>query len=228
MASVFVILFLLFITGRMFFFDFFNVSSLSMVPNLYPGDVVVISKQRKPVKSGDIIAFYGTPIILKNKGEYKPINIKRVVAMAGDTIAMDKGNLMINGKTANSLPYDINYEIDGSGVMKSVVVMKSQGYIEALPTGKNYYILKNSSGFFYNPSYVRLDTVGEMTVPLNHYFVLGDLRDGSLDSRHFGFVAGENIIGKVGDRIIYSLRSDFWKKPKLYKIKWHRFGKTID
>ncbi len=156
------------------------------------GDVVVF---RHPVKGDDLI--------------------KRVIGLPGDTVQMKEGLLYLNGEMVPQTPDGIFEEVmepqgpmgerpkcENSPVGDGGICKKSR-FIETLPGGRTHDVLNiyNATG---HP-----DNTGVFTVPADHYFVMGDNRDDSADSRfpqnagYIGFVPAENLIGRA-DRIIFS------------------------
>ena len=156
------------------------------------GDVVVF---RHPVKGDDLI--------------------KRVIGLPGDTVQMKAGILYLNGEMVPQTPDGIFEEVmepqgpmgerpkcENSPVGDGGICKKSR-FIETLPGGRTHDVLNiyNATG---HP-----DNTGVFTVPADHYFVMGDNRDDSADSRfpqnagYIGFVPAENLIGRA-DRIIFS------------------------
>jgi signal peptidase I len=101
--------------------------------------------------------------------------IKRIIGLPHDRVAMSDGVVYLNGKP---LPR---------------AVVKGRDFSERLPDGRSFVIRK-----FY-PENGPYDNFAEVTVPAGHYYVLGDNRDNSLDSRfeQVGFIARENIVGPV-------------------------------
>jgi signal peptidase I len=192
--------------ARAFLFHPFSVSSESMLPNLKPNDYVWVSKwnygfshvstpfmpksQRgrvggKPPQRGDLVAF-------KLPRDPRVDYIKRLVGLPGDRIQMVAGRLVINDTP-------IVYKERGEETFQSADndAQKARRLRETLPGGKSYdiYDLATNSIF---------DDTAVFVVPPKHYFVMGDNRDNSSDSRAdpltqggVGFVPEENLIGKV-------------------------------
>ncbi len=200
-----------------FLFEFFETNSNSMVPSLLKGDILIVNKYAygytrysvpflgkhipffkgrilpKDPKPGDIAAFHNP---LDDKKDY----VKRVIAVAGDRVQMINGLLHINGEACPIKRIkDFPYKTDDSQV-----IFVPQ-YEETLPNGfKHTYIKPIPFGkarkFDHNPSYSS-DNTPEYTVPENHFFTIGDNRDGSLDSRfmnnNIGFINCNQLIGKL-------------------------------
>ncbi len=180
----------------------FSITSGSMAPTLKSGSVLVASKwtygysrySLSPLNQffpegrtkgaapsrGDVVVFRST----RDNYDY----VKRLIGLPGDTIEMVGGALHING--APILKEAVT-EIDASCDGRSA---KVDAFRETLPNGANYVVAEchGDRG--------RLDNVGPFTVPDGHYFVMGDNRDQSLDSRvisQVGFIPHENLIGKI-------------------------------
>lgn len=177
---------------RSFFYEPFSVPSNSMAPTITIGDLIVISKKpygnygtygvkfstgkdlSQVIKRGDVLAFHDS---VKND-----VYIRRVVGLPGDTIKYEDTRLYINGKLIqekliSSLndPRFGNYKI----------------YEESF-AGQPYHIKKMDRQF---GVVSRLE--GEWTVPQGHYFMMGDNREMSKDSRIWKAIPQANIIGKV-------------------------------
>ena len=176
---------------RAFGYEPFRVRSASMEPTLHEGDILVVQKtgygnysayglrfarapRNAPILRGDLVGFEYP----RNRSE---IRVNRVIGLPGDTIEVRGRSLQLNGgKLPN--PTDSN-DIQGPpGTIRM---------IEALPGGVRYAILRA----VVSPSWISGDS--EWQVPAGHYFVLGDNRDNSEDSRYWGFVPEDHLYGKV-------------------------------
>ena len=119
--------------------------------------------------------------------------VKRVIAVPGDTVALNGESLILNGYLADYTVGDVNHL---QGLLASTAAHKPVLLREAgVGRAHDIMILPNriSKGFF-----------GPLTVPNGMYFVLGDNRDNSADSRYFGFVPRRNIVGRA-IRVVVSL-----------------------
>lgn len=131
-------------------------------------------------KQGDVVAFF-------DKHNYNMVFSKRILGCPGDKIKYSNGILIINGK-----PVELNY-IANYTYMENEQVINSDLYEEVLPNN-----LKHNVCFYYDFGYNFQDNTPEFTVPEGNYFVSGDNRNNSLDSRcEIGFIKEKNIIGKV-------------------------------
>ena len=195
---------------RSFMFEPFRIPSGSLEPTLLVGDFLVVNKfaygLRLPVwdkkivnisspKRGDIVVFRWPP---NPKYDF----IKRVIGIPGEVVSYRHKILTINGKKA---PQDfIQYTIDESS---------------AHPVSE----YKENLDSVIHKIYRRSDVPGtdfEIIVPPNQYFVMGDNRDDSADSRYWGFVHDDYLRGKA----IFTWLS--WNK-KEWNIRWSRLGRII-
>ena len=194
--ELFPVLLLVFIF-RGFIFEPFRVPSNSMMPTLLTGDFIVVNKFdygfRLPITNtklvefskpnrGDVIVFR-YPNYEKNPGYSGVDFIKRIVAIPGDLISYSDDQLVINDKaieTKNIGPY---IGVDSGKSMNNYKL--AQEFISALP----HEILINPNR--------RSKGIPEITIPEGHYFVMGDNRSHSSDSRFWGFVPEEYIIGRA-------------------------------
>lgn len=201
---------------RTFVFQPFHIPSGSMVPGLVKGDYIITSKFTVgfgkhaatpfpfPVKKGRLFERdlkRGDVIVFRPEGDDKNF-IKRVVGLPGDQVQMRQGLLYINGErvaieTAGTHSYSNQFGNTETGDL----------LIETFPNGNAHEILdaqKNS----------QLDRTELRTVPSGYYFMMGDNRDHSYDSRvsvaegGAGIVPKENIIGKA-EIVLLSVNEDF-------------------
>ncbi|MFJ6327765.1 MULTISPECIES: signal peptidase I [unclassified Rhizobium] len=196
---------------RTVLFQPFNIPSGSLMPTLFVGDYVVVSKfsygwSRFSVPfisdylpTGRLWSFApsrGDVAVFKLPSDASTDLIKRVIGLPGDRIQMKGGRLFINGIMAPR-------EADGTFPTKdaSGQVFSAPRYIETLPNGVKHDVIEvdGDAGEY--------DNTPEFVVPSGQYFMMGDNRDNSNDSRIIGSVPFENFLGKA--QIIYfSIGSD--------------------
>lgn len=174
---------------RSFILEPFRIPSGSMLPTLNVGDFIVVNKfsygLRFPVfnwnflplgepETGDVVVFRYPPDPSKDY-------IKRVVGTPGDTIRYVNKRLTINGK---ELPYEYQRQYEEG---QSYIMREAEMRSEVLGEVKHNILVLNRA----------FDQGGEVTVPEGHYFMMGDNRDNSEDSRVWGFVPERNLVGKA-------------------------------
>jgi len=174
----------------------FHMSTSAMMPTLMAGDFIIVNKIIYKVKSpqrGDVVVF---KFPLNKKAYY----IKRIIGIPGDRVQIREGKVFING---NPCGYTFVANHFPTGKI----------YAESIPEGKKkfrkYYILKTGR---------RGDNTPVFFVPSGKYFVLGDNRNNSYDSRYWGFVDGDSIVGKV-EGVILSVKNGEFLWSRLGKVK---------
>ena len=190
---------------RSFLFEPFKIPSGSMIPTLHVGDLILVNKFRyglrlpvintkitagTPPRRGDVLVFRYPP---KPSLDY----IKRVVGVPGDEVAYLNKRLTINGEVIQTVAVPEFFDED--------VMRYFKQYEETLGSHKHRLLIDDD-----RPAFVpgaddfvfkqncRYSVEGvACKVPPGHYFMMGDNRDNSLDSRYWGFVPDANIVGQA-------------------------------
>jgi len=216
---------------RIFFYQPFNIPSGSMKQTLLVGDYLFVSKLAYgysrysfpwgvvPIsgrifgaepKRGDVVVF---KLPRDNSTDF----IKRVIGLPGDEISVRSGVLYINGQAVPK-------------VRKGDFISPEEDrpiarFEETLPNGVKYYVLDSTpNGQF--------DNVGPYKVPAGHYFMMGDNRDNSTDSRvlsQVGYVPIDNIVGRA-EIIFFSVGDGeaawkIWRWP--WVVRWGRLFSIV-
>ncbi len=216
---------LLALTIRSCAFEPYNIPSSSMVPTLLVGDYLFISKYdygyskhsfpfsiplipkgrlfNNPPERGDVVIF-------KTPSDHKTDYIKRVIGLPGDRLQMKAGRLYINGHIVPRNKLGEEDWLTESGWQHYTK------YEETLPNGVKHFIyeLTDEQPF---------DNTEVWTIPEKHYFMMGDNRDNSQDSRYFGLVPEELLEGKAR-LIFYSTNGNgwffqFWRWPEFIRFE---------
>ena len=209
---------------RSFLVEPFRIPSGSMMPTLLVGDFILVNKFsygiRLPVLNTKIIEIddpkRGDPVVFRYPRQPQIDYIKRVVGLPGDTIYYQNKTLYINGEAMQQTPVG-RYTGVGSGV-------RMTGAIKAVENldGVEHAILVHPLA----PNFAsgcQFLARGPITVPEGHYFVMGDNRDNSNDSRCWGYVPEENLVGKAFG-VWMNWDSELGGFPP---IAWERLGNSI-
>ena len=190
---------------RSFIVEPFKIPSGSMIPTLLVGDLILVNKfhygLRLPVlntkitegekpQRGDVMVFRYPP---KPSLDY----IKRVVGVPGDTVAYLNKRLTINGQAVPTESVPEFFDEDAMRYFKQYEEKLSSQSHRLLNDEQRPAFVPGADKF---PGYENCDyTVEGVTckVPEGHYFMMGDNRDNSMDSRYWGFVPEKNIVGKA-------------------------------
>lgn len=205
--------FLLVFVLRSFLVEPFRIPSSSLEPTLLVGDFVLVNKfsygVRFPVldkkllaiggpKQGDVSVFAWPP---NDKFDY----IKRVIGLPGDKVSYHNKVLTVNGIEAKQK------------LIKHTSFMDEQGHLQEVDLIEEQ-LGKVKHDIYVNPADPAFDF--DITVPQGHYFMMGDNRDNSSDSRYWGFVPDKNLKGKAF--LIWMS----WNS-KVNNIRWSRIGHSI-
>ena len=207
-AGLFPVILVVFLL-RSFLFEPFKIPSGSMIPTLLVGDLILVNKYhygvRLPVINKKIIANHdpqrGDVMVFRYPKDTSVDYIKRVVGVPGDEISFREQRLYVNGVAA---PIE---ETPPPGFYDEDLRLYFPEYKEKLGEVEHRILLNTHSQPFYGPEdkitfpfreNCRYSAEGvTCKVPPGHYFMMGDNRDNSQDSRWWGFVPDENIVGKA-------------------------------
>jgi len=193
------------------------VPSGSMNPTILEGDLVYVDKAaydlRVPLTlkriaqwddpdRGDVVIFFSP--------DTETRMVKRVVGTPGDTVQLKKNTLYLNGR---ALEYSALSEEEVVG-MKAELRAHSVFAEEDL-TGRKHAVM--ATPILNNP----VQDFGPIRIPDGKFFVMGDNRDNSMDSRYYGLVERKRIVGEA-KRVLASFDLDAWAKPRV-----GRFGQKL-
>ena len=229
--SIFIAIFIALLI-RSFIFEPFNIPSGSMKPNLLVGDFIFVSKYSYgfskhslpfsiPLIPGKILSNTperGDVVVFKTPENNRTDYIKRVIGLPGDKIEIKNGIVFING--SEILRKKLNDFIDTDNKTNNKRVRMYNEYF----FNKEIHILDITDNGI-------ADNTQLFNVPENHFFVMGDNRDNSQDSRFIntvGFIPYENLVGKA-QFIFFSLENSrflqIWKWPD--SVRYERIFKKI-
>ena len=241
---------------RSFVFAPFSIPSGSMLPTLYIGDYIAVSKWPYgfsrhsfpfglPPFKGRIFSHLperGDVVVFVPPGEGREDFIKRVIGLPGDTVEVRDGAVVLNGRPVprgdmRPLPIPISANTLCRTVPGAVPVIRDEGpnracvytsYRETLPNGVSYRVIDQVNN-------VIADQMPPVTVPAGKLFLMGDNRDDSLDSRFsvaeggIGMVPVENLVGKA--RVIFwsTDGSSSYLKPRTWfsALRGNRVGDSL-
>jgi signal peptidase I len=208
--------FLIFIVIRTFLIQTFTIISGSMENTLLIGDFLVLSKSAYGAMipgTGAHLPGYSEPhrndvVVFRSHHENPQIDlVKRLVGLPGDTLSMKSGVLFLNGK-----PRDEPYvkrdpsQVDGSDSR----MLWQTGYLTDSARAEPYFPTR--------------DNWGPIVVPPDSYFMMGDNREWSLDSRYWGFVPKGDMLGRALGLYFSYDKTDTTGPPFFGHIRWHRIG----
>ncbi len=204
-AGLFPVILIVFLL-RSFLFEPFKIPSGSMVPTLLVGDLILVNKfhygVRLPVLNKKIIANNdpqrGDVMVFRYPVDPRVDYIKRVVGVPGDEVAYLNQKLTINGQPVPTQPLGEFYDEDS--MRYAPMFSELLGAVEhrILVDPKRPAFFGGDQKTFPMHENCRYQPEGVVCkVPPGHYFMMGDNRDNSQDSRFWGFVPDENIVGKA-------------------------------
>ncbi len=218
----------IFLVLRIFLIEAYRIPSGSMIPTMLIGDWLFVNKLRygphipftdvnlpgyAEPKRGDIVVFV-SPYQIENPADPTPTVVKRVIAVGGDTIHSRAGVVHINGQ-----PQQQGYAVASGamGPLETRAIFDWQ---------KRYQLV--TSRFGPPPSAPTIDDFGPLLIPEGHFFMMGDNRYNSYDSRFYGVVPRKNIRGRPLF-VYYSWNADDSDRPlpAITDIRWSRLGTII-
>jgi signal peptidase I len=197
--------------------DWNPIPSGSMRPTLLEGDVVLVNRLAFNLKvplTNIVIARLGEP----QRGDvvtfFSPRDgtrlIKRVIAVPGDTVAMRDKVLEVNGQPAVYEPIGTVMEHPSPGVDVPALRLEER-------TGMQHHVVQ----WLHMPYGASGDTFGPVVLPADQYLMLGDNRDDSADSRYFGLVSRELLIGRAVSILVSADITGSWA------LRLERFGERL-
>jgi signal peptidase I len=209
---------------RSFVVEPFRIPSNSMMPTLLTGDFILVNKYsyglRLPVVNFKVLPVgeprHGDVVVFKYPEDGKTDYIKRVVGVPGDEIFYRDKTIYINGTPQAQLPIGTY-----TGVGSGAVMTGAREGLESLDGVEHRTLVR--TGMPDLPPGCEILAAGPVKVPPGHYFVMGDNRDNSNDSRCWGFVPEDHLVGKAFAIWMH------WDGARglLTPVAWDRLGDVI-
>jgi signal peptidase I len=213
-ARSFFPIFLLVLMIRTFVIQPYRVPTGSLVPTVLPGDFIVVKQYsyglRLPVlntkifkvgepKRGDIALF-------RYPNDINTLFVKRVIGLPGDHVVYRNKTLTINNERIWQTPFGMDIDIEAGFAIPVQIRVENLGQV--------------SHKIFVKPGFKEWENI-DVVVPQGSYFMMGDNRDSSNDSREWGVVPEANLVGKA---------FGIWMSwdPERKSIRWQRIGKQIN
>jgi signal peptidase I len=212
----FVVVAVIMIAMRSSLVDWNVVPTGSMKPTIVEGDYIFVNKLAYDLRvplSGQPVWTFGDPrrgdiVVFTPPGERDRF-VKRIVGVPGDVIEMRDNRLLVNGRAAQY--HDLAADLHADARNESP---QGDWFGQEIVAGRAHAVMLAGDS-------ASLTSFEPVVVPEGHYFVMGDNRDNSKDSRVFGFVSRDRIVGRVG-RVAVSLDPDRHHAPR-----WHRFFQPL-
>ena len=208
-AGFFPVILVVFIL-RSFLFEPFRIPSGSMIPTLVIGDLILVNKFtygiRLPILNKKIVDIgapaRGDVMVFRYPVDPSVDYVKRVIGLPGDAIVYRNKRLTINGLSVETTPAPDYFDSERVAYAKqySEKLPRPAGianHMILLDDERSMVIVPSSFPFRDNCVYSDGNTSVACKVPTGYYFMMGDNRDNSQDSRYWGFVPDENIVGKA-------------------------------
>ena len=203
-AGLFPVILIVFLL-RSFLFEPFKIPSGSMIPTLLVGDLILVNKfdygVRLPVINRKIVAnkdpARGDVVVFRYPPDPRIDYIKRVVGLPGDDVAYLNKVLTINGKRVETVPLPDYYDEDSRRYAQHFSEKMADAEHGILTDKDRPAFIPGAQSF---PNSDACQYSGEgvtCKVPAGHYFMMGDNRDNSVDSRYWGFVPDRNLVGRA-------------------------------
>jgi signal peptidase I len=193
--------------------DWMHVPSGSMNPTILEGDRILVDKHvyglRVPLTLRRL-----TPGVDPVRGEIVVFDsprdgtvlVKRLIAVPGDTVALEGEQLVVNGVPAT-------YELGDPAVVRTLLQATQAQSPQVLRESG----VAGSHAMQLLPARLAVEQVGPIRIPPGYYFMLGDNRDNSADSRYFGLVPRRNIYGRA-TRVVASLNPENYWLPRVERF----------
>jgi signal peptidase I len=194
---------------RSFLVEPFKIPSGSMLPTLLIGDFILVNKYtygiRLPVVNVKVLDISqperGEVMVFRYPKNTSVDYIKRVIGIPGDVIEYTDKRLQVNGKPVPATPdgtfHDIEPGLHMVQFQRLRETLGSHEYYTLARTERPPINLSDVERFPHRDDCVYNDRGFTCKVPAGHYFMMGDNRDSSSDSRYWGFVPDRNIVGKA-------------------------------